>query len=327
MKYQSFFFLSRKVFLHILIFVKNPIILGRTISFGFRKLALYGIHPGQELIPILPAEHFFCGGVATDLRGRTSPNISRQLEEVVFGVHGANRLASNSLLWRIIFLGLFLKTFRSKRKKIFWIPRWFWTLWNAPFSQKLEMTQKYGNRFDISAGILKFGALLKIATSERRTCTSQNQKERETKYKLLLPHSWQAKKDFNERESRMSFRSFFRDKVVFSGLIFRSSRIWWSVVMRRRKSHRHSFQRSFPWIVFCAAKRGFVYHYPFSYFELRCFGEDYYERALRQRNGVGKFRHVVRNFGTKIKNTGSLSNRNHHARFGHVDPKVTPDKN
>lgn len=82
------------------------------------KLALYGIHPGQELIPILPAEHFFCGGVATDLRGRTSlKHLSAVGEVACSGVHGANRLASNSLLEGLVFSRLIFEDFQEQAKK------------------------------------------------------------------------------------------------------------------------------------------------------------------------------------------------------------------
>ncbi|MCL6631963.1 MAG: L-aspartate oxidase [Alicyclobacillus herbarius] len=63
------------------------------------RLATLGIHPEQDLIPVAPAAHFFMGGVAADLSGRTSLDGLFVLGEAACtGVHGANRLASNSLL-------------------------------------------------------------------------------------------------------------------------------------------------------------------------------------------------------------------------------------
>jgi aspartate oxidase len=71
-----------------------------TVTAACRK---YGVDPVTEYIPVAPGAHYACGGIRADLDGRTSvPGLYAVGEAASTGVHGANRLASNSLVESVI---------------------------------------------------------------------------------------------------------------------------------------------------------------------------------------------------------------------------------
>jgi len=82
----------------------NPELARRRFPMIAATCAAYGLDIGHDRIPVAPCAHYMMGGVKTDLWGRTSiTGLYAAGEVACTGVHGANRLASNSLLEGLVF--------------------------------------------------------------------------------------------------------------------------------------------------------------------------------------------------------------------------------
>jgi L-aspartate oxidase len=108
----------------------------------FETCMRYNIDLRSELVPIRPAAHYSMGGVKTELNGRTSlPGLYAAGEVACTGVHGANRLASNSLLEGMVYGARAAQAMRAENAPLPAEPRSATKAESAPAAPSREALQ------------------------------------------------------------------------------------------------------------------------------------------------------------------------------------------
>ncbi|NHO31785.1 L-aspartate oxidase [Acetobacter fallax] len=150
-----------------------------------------GVNPEQQPIPVRPAMHYHMGGIATDARGRSSiPGLWAVGEVACNGLHGANRLASNSLLEAFVTGQWTAGDLNGKSIEIM-----------PSFRPGLEAS-RFSSKLDVSNAFMEHAGILRNATGLRRLL------EKVTPYvdydQNALIAAFVAQAALNRRESRGS---------------------------------------------------------------------------------------------------------------------------
>lgn len=135
----------------------------------YEKCLSFGIDITQELIPVVPASHYGCGGIKVDLEGRSSLTGLYACGEVSStGVHGANRLASNSLLEAVVFAHEIVKSINQNKPPCYQVnpePIQVWDDSNTDFAKEWVLISH--NRDEIQKIMWDYVGI--VRTDERLT--------------------------------------------------------------------------------------------------------------------------------------------------------------
>lgn len=130
-----------------------------------------GIDISKQRIPVIPAAHYMCGGVVTDLHGKTNiTGLYACGETACTGVHGANRLASNSLLEGLVFAREAAKVVKDNFKNLpltaETVSHCNRTVNTSKIPVLKEIREQLGNLMWEKAGIIRNAVLLKAALEQ-----------------------------------------------------------------------------------------------------------------------------------------------------------------
>ena len=136
-------------------------------------LARYSLDLHRDLIPVRPAAHYLMGGIRTDLDGRTSVRgLFAAGEAACTGVHGANRLASNSLLEGLVFGARAARTMLSEKYELSTADAPGVNTISADPAGELLIETRISN---LQSAMWKYAGLLRDASSLRHGLEAQKQ--------------------------------------------------------------------------------------------------------------------------------------------------------
>ncbi|MCW2135129.1 L-aspartate oxidase [Arthrobacter sp. VKM Ac-2550] len=142
--------------------VKGPDFLARRFPTIHHTVTALGLDWNTQPLPVVPASHYWMGGIRTDLDGRTSvPGLFAVGEAACAGVHGANRLASNSLLEGLVFARRAVRALAAGKTPVF-----------EALPLELSEGTTHCTRADLqqlvssAAGVARDGATLELAAKQ-----------------------------------------------------------------------------------------------------------------------------------------------------------------
>ncbi len=202
--------------------------------------ASVGINPKADLVPIHPAAHYHMGGIATDINGKTSISGLWACGEVAStGLHGANRLASNSLMEAVVMAGNVANDIDKEINHIstnlnISVPKYCQDIVKNHNKNNISKKGKLKELRDIMTkyvGIIRDEKGLKIAIRQLNKLSKDSEIENETLVAKIITHQALQRResrgghyrvDFPKTDKMQQHRSFTTLKEINIGTLYKN---------------------------------------------------------------------------------------------------------